>query len=99
MVYDNKQKGGESTMTNERKGEIALAIVTKMIVDKGIKLRPGMNRQLAQEAKDLGIAYVEMKEFVVGLYREAFEKQMTSLDTIPFGPSTTRHEDDFLPRE
>ena len=86
-------------MTRERKGEIALAIVSKMIGDKGIKLRPGMNRQLASEAKDLGIAYVEMKEFVVELYREAFEKQMASLDTVPVGTSTTRHEDDLLPRE
>ncbi len=70
-------------MTDQRKGQIALAIVKKMMVDKGIKLRPGMNRQLASEAKDLGIEYAEMKEFVVGLYRQAFEEQMTSLDTIP----------------
>ena len=58
-------------MTEERKGQIALLIVKHALREKGVRLRPGFNREIAHNAKQIGIPTEEAVEFAVELYREA----------------------------
>lgn len=66
-------------MTEQRKGEIALRIVKHMLREKGVRLRPGFNREIADGAKKIGVPTEEAVEFAVSLYREATEEFITSL--------------------
>lgn len=46
-------------MTEERKGQIALLFMKQQLRENGIRLRRGLNRELANQAKDLNISYEE----------------------------------------
>jgi len=65
-------------MTEARKGQIALLFVKHQHREKGIKLRQGLNRELAKLAKALGISYEEVVEFATEVYRELFDQQIAS---------------------
>ena len=66
-------------MTEQRKGQIALLIVKRMLRENRIRLRPGLNREIAHGAKQIGISTEEAVEFAVELYREATDEFIGSL--------------------
>lgn len=68
-------------MTEQRKGEIALLIVKYMVREKGVRLRPGQNRELANQAKQIGVPVKEAVEFAVDLYREATDEFIKAIQT------------------
>ncbi len=82
-------------MTEERKGQIALMYFKKEMLDNGIKLRPGFNREIANEAKTLGIQYTEAVEFVTEIYRELFDQQIASLAKTPAPQAVSKSKDHF----
>ena len=82
-------------MTEERKGQIALLLMKKQLRESGIKLRRGLNRELANEAKTIGISYEEAVEFVTEVYRELFDAQIASLAKPPAPESVAKNKDHF----
>lgn len=82
-------------MTEERKGQIALLLMKKQLRENGIKLRRGLNRELANEAKAIGITYEESVEFVTEVYRELFDAQIASLAKPPAPESVAQNKDHF----
>jgi hypothetical protein len=55
-------------MSNERKGEIALALLmTKWKADGGVKIGPSLQRELGRLAKDTGISRDELQEFAAAV--------------------------------
>lgn len=82
-------------MTEERKGRVALLLVKQQIRQHGIKLRPGLNRELANGAKTLGIPYEEAVEFITEVYRELFDQQIASLAKTPAAESVSQSKDHF----
>ncbi|MEK7642362.1 MAG: hypothetical protein AAB392_01060, partial [Patescibacteria group bacterium] len=82
-------------MTEERKGQIALLYMKQQLRQNGIKLRPGINRELANQAKTWGITYEEAVEFVTEMYRELFNAQIASLAKPPAPESVAKSKDNF----
>jgi hypothetical protein len=66
-------------MTEERKGQIALLYLKRKLRDEGIRLKPGMRRNIGNEAKALGISTKEAIEFAEGLVREMVEEVFSSI--------------------
>ncbi len=66
-------------MTEQRKGEIALLIVKRMIREKGLRLTPGLNREIANKAKQIGINPQDAVEFAVELYKELTDEFISAL--------------------
>lgn len=82
-------------MTEERKGQIALLYMKQQIREVGIKLRPGFNRELANQAKTLGITYEEAVEFSTEVYRELFNSHIASLAKAPAPQAKSESKDHF----
>ena len=61
-------------MTEERKGEIAFALLKYRMRREGIRLTPEINRELGNMAKETGIPPEELKEFGRILFGELLEE-------------------------
>lgn len=61
-------------ISTQRQGEIALAYLKARIRREGVTIKPGMNRAIANEAKNLGITTEEAGEFAEMLVREVVEE-------------------------
>ena len=82
-------------MTEQRKGQIAFLYMKQQFREKGINLRPGFNRELANQAKVLGITYQEAVEFMTGIYLEIFYAQIDSLVKPPAPESVAKNKENF----
>ncbi len=60
-------------MTDARRGEIAFLVLKQRSMKEGIRLMPDFKRNLANDAKELGISFEEMMEFVESIVREAVD--------------------------
>lgn len=71
-------------LTKERIGEIAVQALQRQMEQNGnISLNPKeVKRQIANEAKTLGISPRDMAEFAKMVYKTAYDKVMAELDTI-----------------
>ena len=73
MAQDNSKK---VVLTDERRGEIALALVKHKLRQSGVKISPDYKREVCQWAKDIGIpedeALVFYEELVRSLVDDAF---------------------------
>lgn len=58
------------SMTKERKGEIALLCMKKIMRDKGVRLGKNSRREIGNEADSIGISIEEMSEFAEGMVLE-----------------------------
>lgn len=61
-----------------RQGELALLYLKNKLRRDGVTIKPNMQRQTAQEAKELGISAVEAHEFAEILVREIVEEAFTN---------------------
>jgi hypothetical protein len=61
-------------LTKERQGEIALAYLKNKLRREGVKISPNMQRQIANEAKEVNIPLKEAQEFAEILVREIVEE-------------------------
>lgn len=61
-------------ISKERQGEIALKYLKNKLRRDGVTIKPNMQRQTANEAKDLGISPEEAAEFAEMLVRELVEE-------------------------
>ncbi len=71
-------------LTKDRIGEIAVQALQRQMEQNGtISLNPKeVKRQIANEAKSLGISPRDMAEFAKVVYKTAYDKVMAELDTI-----------------
>ena len=61
-------------MTEERKGQIALALVKARFRDEGIRLKPDIKREIGNTAKKIGVPADELLRFAEGLVLEMLEE-------------------------
>jgi hypothetical protein len=61
-------------LTQERKGQIALALVKSRFQDEGIRLKPDLKRDIGNQAKKIGVSTDELLQFVEELTREMVEQ-------------------------
>ncbi|MFH1990338.1 MAG: hypothetical protein ABIJ19_00570 [Patescibacteria group bacterium] len=68
-------------MDEIRKGQIALLLFKQRMREQGIRFKPNMRREVANEAKNIGITVDEAMEFleiVIGeMFDEAFKKEFS----------------------
>lgn len=63
-------------MDEKRKGEIALAYLKYLIPRKGILPTHSIKRDVGNVAKETGIPYDELREFVITLIDEAYKEAL-----------------------
>ena len=61
------------TLSNQRKGEIALKIVREMLSHEGIRF-DSFKRDIGNKAKRLGVSEEELLQFSKEIIRELYEK-------------------------
>lgn len=61
-------------ISKERQGEIALLYLKNKLRRDGVTIKPNMQRQTGNEAKELGISPEEAAEFAEMLVRELMEE-------------------------
>lgn len=61
-------------ISKERQGELALMYLKAKLRREGVTIKPNMQRQTGNEAKDLGISPEEAAEFAEMLIREIVEE-------------------------
>jgi hypothetical protein len=78
------KKESNMALTKDRIGEIAVQALQRQMEQNGnISLNPKeVKRQIANEAKSLGISPRDMAEFAKVVYKTAYDKVMAELDTI-----------------
>lgn len=70
-------------LTQERIGQIATLALQRKMGQDGIRLNSKeIKREIANEAKNLGIPATEMAEFAKIMIKDAFDKTMAELDSI-----------------
>ena len=73
-------------LTQERIGQIAMMALQRKMTQDGIRLNPKeIRREVANEAKNLGIPASELAEFLKIVIKDAFDKTMAELDLINNG--------------
>jgi hypothetical protein len=71
------------TLTKDRIGEIAMAVLQRRMEGNGIELKPSeVKRETANSAKKLGIPEIEIAEFTKIIITEAFNKTVAKLDEM-----------------
>ncbi len=61
-------------MTQARKGEIALLILKMKMRKDGFRIGQHIQRDIGNEAKEIGIPIEEAREFIEGFVRELVEE-------------------------
>ena len=70
-------------LSKEKIGQIAVQALQRQMESNGISLNPKeVKRQIANEAKGLGIPPCEMAEFAKMVYKTAYDKVIAELDSI-----------------
>ena len=77
-------------MTEERKGQIALLHLKAKLQDEGIRLKPDMRRQIANEAKRIGISVEEATQFAEELVRGMVNEVFPCRSTVKVNPDHNR---------
>jgi hypothetical protein len=77
-------------LSEERKGQIALAYLKARFKDEGIRLKPDMRRQIGNDAAKIGIKPEEALAFVEELVREMVEEVFPPTSTAHFNPEYTK---------
>lgn len=71
----NKQKGINKNMLSEqRKGEIAIALLKYDIKKRGVRLLPENKRQFGQVSKETGVPVDELKKFMKPIAQEILDE-------------------------
>jgi hypothetical protein len=71
------------TLTTEKIGQIAVLALQSKMEESGLNLNPKtIKREIANEAKKLGIPAHELAEFAKIMLKSAFDKTMAELDSI-----------------
>lgn len=61
-------------MDEIRKGQIALLLFKQRMREEGIRIKPNMRREVANEAKKIDIPVEEAMEFLEEISREMFDE-------------------------
>jgi hypothetical protein len=61
-------------ISKQRQGELALMYLKNKLRHEGVTIKPNMQRQAANEAKELGISPEEAAEFAEMLVRDIVEE-------------------------
>jgi len=59
-------------INKERMGEIALLVLKRRIRQEGLRLKPNMQREIANEAQAMGLTPQELTEFAKTMATELF---------------------------
>lgn len=61
-------------MSKERQGQIALLLFKQRMREEGIRIKPNMRREVANEAKKIDVSVEETMEFLEIISREMFDE-------------------------
>ena len=67
-----------STLTEERKAEIAFKVLKYRMREEGVKITPNFHREIGNISKKIGVDKAELKVFIEILTRELVDEVFAS---------------------